>query len=540
MKNLVIASVGDDSLHSKWIDNSQEFDLMLIYFGKNDKIGNIYKSQSQYYFSGSEFSNYKSKYSKIKKIIENNLDIITKYSHIWLPDDDVMIKYNQINRLFKIANDYNLSICQPCMGGYISHEITKKVEGNLLRYTNFVEVLAPLFNLETLLKLYKTFDETESSWGLDYLWPFLLHYPLDKIAIIDDIEMIHTKPVGRDYSRFKISPNEEMETLLKKYNISDYFPKQHESILIDDILTSSHIVIHLLPQEIDWFEWQIKQLKLGSFYLSKNDKILIDVTLNLNLINWENSKLPKEFFIDKFKQIEKLCDWCETSFMIDEHNIILGCNDKRRHSIRNSSYNNIIFLDPDIIFTPEILKYLINASKILHDKYYIITPQTTQLWDNSWDDIVNNSHKHLNYEELEDRRYDSFLIYWDNYEDEINLKSKENFKFGGGWFNLFSANLLKFIDIPESLKGYGEDDLFLMVGCELLNEKKYDIKQYVLENSLISENVKYRFNPYNNFLHFNNIGVEFKENSKKNLHSEVLKFETKLNHIHGKNNFLHP
>ena len=32
----------------------------------------------------------------------------------------------------------------------------------------------------------------------------------------------------------------------------------------------TQIVVHLLPHEIDWFEWQSKQFKLGSYYLDKN------------------------------------------------------------------------------------------------------------------------------------------------------------------------------------------------------------------------------------------------------------------------------
>ena len=62
---------------------------------------------------------------------------------------------------------------------------------------------------------------------------------------------------------------------------------------------TTQIVVHLLPHEIDWFEWQSKQLKIGSYYIE--DKVIIDVTLNLNLVDWEKSQLPKKYFIDKFK-----------------------------------------------------------------------------------------------------------------------------------------------------------------------------------------------------------------------------------------------
>ena len=76
----------------------------------------------------------------------------------------------------------------------------------------------------------------------------------------------------------------------------------------------TQIVVHLLPHELDYFEWQTKQFKIGSDYIDKNDKVIIDVTLNLNLVNWEESKLSKEFFIDKFNQIKLIWDY----------NIIIG------------------------------------------------------------------------------------------------------------------------------------------------------------------------------------------------------------------------
>jgi hypothetical protein len=106
------------------------------------------------------------------------------------------------------------------MDGYVSHNITLPVINNILRYTNFVEVLAPLFSLEALLKVYQTFDLNYSGWGYDYLWPYLLGYPQDKIAIIDNIIMTHTRPVGSNYSRFPVHPGVEMGILLQKYNIN--------------------------------------------------------------------------------------------------------------------------------------------------------------------------------------------------------------------------------------------------------------------------------------------------------------------------------
>ncbi len=213
-KYLVISSIGDESLHPEWVKDQPNFDLVLLYYGNNENI-----AQSYLYYTPHVYTAKGEKYHLLKSFIQSNLDFISNYKYIWFPDDDVSISTKNINRLFETATQYQLSICQPAMEGYVSHEITKPVSNNLLRYTNFVEVLAPLFNLESLLKVYETFDLNYSSWGYDYLWPHLLEYPKDKIAIIDDVIMTHTKPVGQNYSRFPRVPWEEMNELLYLYNI---------------------------------------------------------------------------------------------------------------------------------------------------------------------------------------------------------------------------------------------------------------------------------------------------------------------------------
>jgi hypothetical protein len=115
-----------------------------------------------------------------------------------------------------------LELCQPAANGFTSHEITRKVPDSLLRYTSFVEIMAPMFRTDVLLKVYETFDLNKSGWGYDFLWPFLLRYPKDKIAIIDKIEITHTNPVGGNYSeqRFPVSPSDEMNALLNKFYIT--------------------------------------------------------------------------------------------------------------------------------------------------------------------------------------------------------------------------------------------------------------------------------------------------------------------------------
>lgn len=285
----------------------------------------------------------------------------------------------------------------------------------------------------------------------------------------------------------------------------------------------TQIVLHLLPQEIDWFEWQSKQLKQGSYYLSSEDTILIDVTLNLNLVKWEDSHLPKEFFINKFKQIEQLWDWAETNFAVDVENKCLGCDDKRREAIRTTNCDNILYLDSDLIFTPELLYYVVESAKNIPSEYYIVSPEIYKLWDNTWDVLVNK--KYVGELPSMESYYgkDPFRIA-ECASDSIDLRPVKGFKFGGGWFNLISSKLLKLTDMPDSFGPYGIDDLYVMICCDMLHQKGYDVKQYVLEGAVVIENFKYRCNPYKDFLSLINKQAEFREQAEAHLHTEIKNF----------------
>ena len=56
---------------------------------------------------------------------------------------------------------------------------------------------------------------------MDYLWPRLLGYPKDKIAIIDLVTVKHTNPIGETYEgRFSKEPMQELQELFFKYNLT--------------------------------------------------------------------------------------------------------------------------------------------------------------------------------------------------------------------------------------------------------------------------------------------------------------------------------
>ena len=71
------------------------------------------------------------------------------------------------------------------------------------------------------------------------------------------------------------------------------------------------IVLHVFPWEIDEFDRLANLFKRNSKYLAENDIINLDVSLNISpyIINWNESKIPSDFYVDKFHSILNKFDW---------------------------------------------------------------------------------------------------------------------------------------------------------------------------------------------------------------------------------------
>lgn len=288
----------------------------------------------------------------------------------------------------------------------------------------------------------------------------------------------------------------------------------------------TQIVTHVMPSEIDEYEIVLDNLLKSKEYLEEQDWISIYATLNLSplLIDWDKSKLNKQFFIDKFNQLRLKCEWAnEIIFDVVEDNSILGTTSQKRKA-SEGKYDQFIFLDCDIAFHPTTLKYMLETSYQLEGKY-IITPQIVKLWDWTWDILVHKdfADKSYGYEKI----HDPYLTY-NQSVDNIDVVISPNFKFGCGWFTLYSKKILDFIGIPSWLGHYGPEDTFLMFASELATRKKYKINQYILNGIYVSENYIKRINPYKEKLIIYNLKQKFREEAESQFQIELNKFNNKI------------
>jgi hypothetical protein len=290
------------------------------------------------------------------------------------------------------------------------------------------------------------------------------------------------------------------------------------------------ITSFVMPHELDDLERVLIDLNKASKYVSgDNYEFYISFSVSDYLFDWENSKVDKQFFIDRFNSLKPLTDWAGKSTYQIRDEIIGALQTKRYAHLECKDATHFIWLDTDICFDERILFYMENAIDVIDnvDKYFI-TPEIVKYWDTTWDCLVNSNYldKPLDYCKTNNPFVDCGEVGDVALETVFNnVPGQPQAKFGAGWFTLLSKPLLDRIPLPESMGAYGPDDTFLMWGIEKLNQTGANIHQFKLKNYIVCENYIYR-----NRNHYDSIikRIDRKEEFKKQSY-EV--FQTELNNI---------
>lgn len=190
---LVMARAGDNSLHQRWLEGAERrFDLYLSYYG--DQPGK-YAADADYWREMKS-----TKWPAWHEHIAAERELVASYDAVWFPDDDLLMDAEGINRMFDLFMAFNFALAQPSLSheSYFSHSTVLRDPAYAVRFTNFVEVMGPVFSREALEQLHPTFAHSRTGWGLDYLWAHLLadKKPPGRVGLIDAVSMTHTRPVG--------------------------------------------------------------------------------------------------------------------------------------------------------------------------------------------------------------------------------------------------------------------------------------------------------------------------------------------------------
>lgn len=198
--NLVILRAGPGSLHREWPrylnDEDRNWDLCISWYGAEIP---SYAEESEYFFHQRRDM----KFTAIANLLVNQPELL-EYDNFWFPDDDLEASWRDINRLFNIFRRSMLELAQPSLSNnsnsYVNHRVTAQVSDHYLRYCDFIELMCPIFSRELLGICLPAFRGTTSAFCLDHIWGGLQGRVPGRTAIIDDVVVAHTRPMGVNYN----------------------------------------------------------------------------------------------------------------------------------------------------------------------------------------------------------------------------------------------------------------------------------------------------------------------------------------------------
>jgi hypothetical protein len=215
---LVIVRAGDASRHPEWTRSSasRTWDLVVSYFGTDpvryqDDVDRRVDDKGL-------------KWHGLHALLTRE-DFWRDYDFVWLPDDDLAVDQTVVDRLFAFMDGLDLDLAQPTLdwNSYYSHALTLRWPSFSVRFSNFIEIMAPCFKRTLLERCVPTFAESLSGWGFDYVWPRFLGEGVQRSALLDEVSVTHTRPIGGpSYDRLKtmgISPVDEARSTRRRHGV---------------------------------------------------------------------------------------------------------------------------------------------------------------------------------------------------------------------------------------------------------------------------------------------------------------------------------
>ena len=198
--NLVVVPANSASLHYHWLqdlpDSKRSWDLCVGYYGTERP---FLQAPAEYLAHLPQ----KRKFQLLYDLFYEDSPLWA-YERIWLPDDDLLISGQDLNLLFHLSRRNDLDLCQPSLiegpNSFPTHPITVQRPQGGIRHERFVEIMCPLFSKRALKICIGSFRDSLSGYGLDHLWPGFLGRAESRMAILDDIGVAHTRPIGASYN----------------------------------------------------------------------------------------------------------------------------------------------------------------------------------------------------------------------------------------------------------------------------------------------------------------------------------------------------
>jgi hypothetical protein len=243
-----------------------------------------------------------------------------------------------------------------------------------------------------------------------------------------------------------------------------------------------------MPWEIDNALLTFTQLKKSYYYLPTDVNVTVETVLNLSskFVDWNQSILPKDFFISKYNDISLLLNDYKHIKRIYDGDEIYGFLNLQKESI-SKEVDYYIGVCPDVYFSEHLLYLLIKSTKVIKDDYFVITPQIYKKWDFTWDEITDPNYLNIPYSQW--NNLDIFKTFNEiqNSVTETSLVPVAKSKWAW-WFDIYNKNFYENLcPVHSDWEGYGPWDFYSILLTEHLknNFKNINFQQYVLRGQTI-------------------------------------------------------
>jgi hypothetical protein len=132
------------------------------------------------------------------KWLAQHIYTTVRYDAICIADDDVTPSACTWDDIFDLFLETGADVGQPALapGSYFSHRVTLRVPGLRWRWTDFVEVMCPIFTPAAFDCVVGLFDVTVSGWSVDDAYMNVL----GEGVVLDDAPVLHDRPIGATYA----------------------------------------------------------------------------------------------------------------------------------------------------------------------------------------------------------------------------------------------------------------------------------------------------------------------------------------------------
>jgi hypothetical protein len=188
-----LVRAGEESLHRNWLRRAgadRTWDLVVSWYGEAD-----YQPVADERLLRRKGA----KWDIVQEHLRECPELLEGYDFTWFPDDDIDTDAATIEQIFAEMAAWNLSVGQPGLSAnsYFSHIYTLRLPSLRLRYSSTIECMMPCIAQPVVRQMLPYLGVSRSGYGLDGIWTRLAVDNRYRAAVLDSVEVRHTRPVGQ-------------------------------------------------------------------------------------------------------------------------------------------------------------------------------------------------------------------------------------------------------------------------------------------------------------------------------------------------------